>query len=113
FKQEADCIEVLKDYEYLRWRYVEFPWPTYNTLLVLSEASAPVAILVYRYSSNRELEVTDYIAVSHDPLVVRYALKSLQQRYPKLAAITWSCSHQQLKDSLGRNGFLKKKYCTR
>lgn len=113
FKQEADCIEVLKDYEYLRWRYAEFPWPTYNTLLVLSEASAPVAILVYRYSSNRELEVTDYIAVSHDPLVVRYALKSLQQRYPKLAAITWSCSHQQLKDSLGRNGFLKKKYGTR
>lgn len=109
--QSAD-VEVRRDYDYLKWRYLDCPFKVYRFLHIGSAAEGALALVVFRITPGGSVEIIDFIGVKSTSLVsavCAYLLKN----YPAVLAIHWNTSVSCLRPGFIANGFVKKSYGSR
>lgn len=105
-------VEVVKDYEYLSWRYVECPFSVYRFLHIGSPAEGPLSLIVYRKATSDRIDVVDMVGMHHAD-ITSVAVAFWLKHYPQITSIQWSNSAPSLHWGLTRNGFMRKPYASR
>lgn len=107
--------EVYRDYDYLKWRYGDYPLGEgqYRYLSVGSKEKSISALIVFRISLAKNIEVVDFIGNHAEPAVVVAAANHLIKVYSSAGVLTWNTSSAHIASALSQSGFIKKKYSTR
>lgn len=111
-REKEKSVEVLRNFFYLKWRYLDCPFSVYRFLHVGSSFEGPKALIIFRITSSNNIEVVDFIGVKL-PEVISAAITFLLKRYPDLFSIHWNNSIPGLRRGLMVNGFVKKSYTSR
>jgi GNAT superfamily N-acetyltransferase len=111
-RQDKNTVEVLRDYDYLIWRYVDCPFQCYQFLHVGSNLDGSKAIIIFRISTGNNIEVVDFIGYV-DAALVSSVVAFWLKKYPNTTAIHWNTSLSKLHTGLLVNGFVKKSYGSR
>lgn len=107
------CATILRDYEYLTWRYQEYPIAAYHFALIYNQHHIASAFLVYRFSSDKHIEICDALGQLEKPEVISALIDYFKRQYTHLSVVTWSASLARFKLNLLANGFVLKRYNTR
>lgn len=111
-REHSNDVEILRDYEYLKWRYVDCPFNVYRFLHVGSANKGAQALIIFRITPGNSLEVVDFIG-SKKSEVVSAACSFWLRCYASVFAIHWNTSISALRSGLIANGFVKKSYGSR
>lgn len=117
--QKPGEVQVLRDYEYLHWRYVEYPFnhlPTGQTIYrffsVGRIGQSIAGLVVVRFSGRGALEVVDYLG-SQDAEIIAAVSDHLAKKFTAASQIGWNTSAPELAASLLACGFVRKSYVSR
>lgn len=111
-RAQSNEIEVVRNYDYLKWRYADCPFKVYRFLHVGSATKGAQALVVFRLTPGNSLIVVDFIG-SKNTEVVSAVCSFLLQCYASVSAIHWNTSFSALHSGLIANGFVKKNYGSR
>ncbi len=111
-RKQKNNVEILRDYDYLKWRYSDCPFDKYHFLHIGSSADGSQALIIFRVSVGNNIEVVDFIGFAGEK-VVSAATKYWLKNYPDVLAVHWNTSISALYSGLIRNGFVKKNYGSR
>lgn len=113
--KDNSYTEVYRDYEYLKWRYCDYPLGNdqYHYLSVGNKSAGISALIIFRISIAENIEVVDFIGNQTDSAVVVAAASYLSKRYAQKNLITWNSSAPAIVAALSQSGFLQKSYSTR
>lgn len=114
-RAEDELTEVYRDYDYLKWRYKDYPLgeDQYRYLSVGSKEKSIVALVVFRISLAKNIEVVDFVGNHADPAIVVAAANHLIQIHSSANVLTWNTSSKNIATALSQCGFIKKKYSAR
>lgn len=111
-RENSSDIETLRDYDYLKWRYVDCPFKVYRFLHVGSANKGAQALIVFRITPGNSIEVVDFIGLKKAE-VVSAACSFWLRHYASIFSIHWNTSISALCSGLIANGFVKKSYGSR
>jgi hypothetical protein len=111
-RAHSNDTEVVRNYDYLKWRYVDCPFKVYRFLHVGSATKGAQALVVFRITPSNSLIVVDFIGSKNTELISA-ACSFLLRCYASVSAIHWNTSVSALHPGLIANGFVKKSYGSR
>lgn len=111
-REQSNDVEILRDYDYLKWRYVDCPFKVYRFLHVGSASAGSQALIVFRITPGNSIEVIDFIGLKSAE-VVSAACSFWLRYFASAFAIHWNTSISALRSGLIANGFVKKSYGSR
>jgi len=101
---------IVKDYDYLRWRYELFPFGLYRYALVRDAVDSIKGLLIYRLDSGERADIADYIGDSLGEPEVQVITRVFRDQGAK--GIVWRLQDHAMARALRQNGFLKKPYAS-
>lgn len=111
--------QVVRNYEYLYWRYVEYPFNALpsgqfvHRFFSVARAGQSIAgLVVVRYSGHGALEVVDYLGCLDSDIIFAIT-RHLHKRFPEATQIGWNSSTKELASALIACGFIRKSYVSR
>lgn len=116
---KSGATQVVRNYEYLHWRYVEYPFnklpsgqSVHRFFSVARTGQSIAGLVVVRYSGQGALEVVDYLGCV-DTDIIFAIVRQLQARFPHVSQIGWNSSATRLATALIACGFVRKSYASR
>lgn len=95
---------VVRDWDYLNWRYVEAPIGSYSILLVRNSDSLKALAIISRH--ERSVTLVDYLGPRYAPRIKNRIIRRLLEIGSDASSVQCITSDREIAIVLMRNGFL-------